>query len=123
MSRKIAIAFFSLLMSTGAMAECAKPTPPEVMDGAKSEISAFLSRHKEMSAYQASVATYQECLAGMEQKEMEAGTLTEERAQSLVDQSNAAVGEAEVVAAEHNEQVRVMLARDDYKEYAASQKK
>ena len=122
MTRKMTVFLASLLVSTGAMAECTKPTAPEVLDGEKTEIPVFLERHKEMGAYQAAISAYQECLSGVEQSELQAETLTEERAQELVDMSNSAVEEAEVVAAEHNEQVRAMLARDDYKEYAASQK-
>ncbi len=121
MPQKMLFAALCLSLSVSALADCEKPTAPEVLDGATSDIEEFMTRHGEIGAYVAAVQTFQDCLTAQEKAEMAEGEMAPERSQWYLDEFNSASDSAQKVGAAHNEQVREMLQREDYKAYAAKQ--
>jgi hypothetical protein len=105
------IASLFLMFATGfAMAECTPPTAPESLpDGATSDLETMLEGQKAVKAFDAATNEYLDCLTA--EGEAAADEETPEQQLERVELHNAAVDQAEAVAAKFNEEIREYKAK------------
>jgi hypothetical protein len=107
---KLLFSAIFLLTSSLSLAECERPTAPDLPDGDTSELQSMVDGQKAVKAYVAGTEAYLDCLTA---EDAEAGAdESPEADMARVEEHNAAVDEMEKVAAEFNEEIR------EYKEKA-----
>jgi hypothetical protein len=98
-----------LLTSSLSIAECSRPTAPELPDGATADMPAMVDGQKAVKAYVAGTEAYLDCLVA---ETPEAGGVADPDAEiERVDKHNAAVDEMDAVADKFNEEIREYKAR------------
>lgn len=104
--------FLSVLVlaySSISFAECTRTTPPELPNGASSDLETMVEGQKAVKAYVADTEAYLACLSTDAE---EAGAeMSEEMRSQGVDIYNAAVDEMEAVAASFNEEIAAYKAK------------
>ena len=98
------IATLALLLAANfAMAECSRPTAPELPDGAVSDLETMVAGQKAVKAYVAQTEAYLDCLTAEGEAAMEEETPEEQLAR--IELHNSAVDEMEAVAAAFNAEI------------------
>ena len=98
-----------LLTSSLSIAECSRPTAPELPDGATADMPTMVEGQKAVKAYVAGTEAYLDCLTA---EEGEAGGEADPDAElARVGMHNAAVDEMDAVAAKFNEEIREYKAK------------
>jgi hypothetical protein len=93
-----------LLISSLAIAECERPTAPELPDGATADMPTMVEGQKAVKVYVAGTEAYLDCLVA---QAAEAGGEADPDAElARIDKHNAAVDEMDAVAAKFNEEIR-----------------
>lgn len=112
------MATLALLGAASAQAECIYPEPPEMIpDGATANYDEMVTAHGAVKAFDEDVRSFTVCLE-LEIKELlEDPTVDEETKNDLrellVRRVDAAVDEAEFVANQFNQQLRIFRERDE----------
>ena len=104
-----------------AHAEGERPVTPEPMMAEGADVDAFLKKHAEIKAHNDVIMEYQACVTAEQEKAAAEGELSEEQIAAFNARHDEPLIEFESVAATHNEQVKIMLTSDAYKEYQAEQ--
>ena len=104
------IASAILLLATNlAFAECTRPTPPQLPDGATSDLETMVAGQKAVKAYVAETEAYLDCLTAEGEAAVDEETPEEQLAR--VEEHNQAVDEMEAVATDFNEEIREYKAK------------
>ena len=98
-----------LLTSSLSIAECSRPTAPELPDGATADMQAMVDGQKAVKAYVAGTEAYLDCLTAEDDEA--GGEADPDALEARVEMHNTAVDEMDVVANEFNEEIREYKAR------------
>lgn len=104
------IATFALLLTANlALAECSRPTAPELPDGAVSDLETMVAGQKAVKAYVTETEAYLDCLTAEGEAAVDAETPEQQLAR--IERHNSAVDEMEAVAEAFNEEIREYKAQ------------
>ncbi len=106
---KLITAFFFLLATHTALAECDRPTAPQLPDGSSSDLETMVAGQKAVKVYVEETEAYLDCLN--EEGAAVAAEETPEQQMARIDLHNEAVDDMEAVAAAFNEEIREYKAQ------------
>jgi hypothetical protein len=98
------LCFFILVFSQFALAECSRPAPPALPDGATSDLETMVEGQQAVKTYVADTESYLSCITA--ESEAAAETETPEQQLARVEHHNEVVDEMETLAARFNEEIR-----------------
>ncbi len=107
---KLITGLFFLLATNLVLADCDRPTVPQLPDGGSSDLETMVEGQKAVKAYVAETEAYLDCLN--EQSAAAAEDETPEQQLARIELHNEAVGDMEAVAAAFNEEIREYRAKD-----------
>jgi hypothetical protein len=100
---------FIMMAANFAVAECSRPTAPELPDGAVSDLETMVAGQKAVKAYVAETEAFLDCLTAEGEAAVEEETPEEQLAR--IERHNSAVDEMEAVAEAFNEEIREYKAQ------------
>ncbi len=106
---KLIIGLFFLLATNLVLAECARPTAPQLPDGGSSDLETMVEGQKAVKAYVAETEAYLDCLN--EEGAAAAEEETPEEQHARIELHNQAVDDMDAVAAAFNEEIREYKAK------------
>jgi hypothetical protein len=106
---KLIVSLLLLFSAQFALAECSRPTAPQIPDGETSDLEAMVEGQKAVKAYVAETEAYLDCLNA--EGEAVAETETPEQQLARIERHNAAVDEMEAVAGQFNEEISAYKAK------------
>lgn len=106
---KLFLSLALILSANLALAECNRPSAPDLPDGATSDLETMVEGQKAVKAFVAGIEEYLDCL----NKEGEAAAEAETPEQQLarIQEHNSAVDDMEAIAATFNEEIREYKAK------------
>ena len=98
-----------LLTSSLSIAECSRPTAPELPDGATADMQTMVDGQQAVKVYVAGTEAYLDCLTAAEGEA--GGEANPDVEMERVEMHNAAVDEMDAVADKFNEEIREFKAK------------
>ncbi len=106
---KCVLASALLLTSSLSIAECSRPTAPELPDGATADMPTMADGQSAVKAYVVGAEAYLDCLVA--QGEEAGGEADPDAELARIEKHNATVDEMDTVADKFNEEIREYKAR------------
>ena len=106
------LAAATITLSGAALAECVRPQPPALVDGATADIEAMVKTQQDVKSYQAQAESFRKCIQEEEMKDMEDGKVSEESQAARLAAHNGVVDEETALAESWNAQIRAFKARE-----------
>ncbi|MDJ0877421.1 MAG: hypothetical protein QNI86_02360 [Halieaceae bacterium] len=108
---KLITGLLFLLATNLAFAECDRPIPPQLPDGASADLETMVEGQKAVKAYVAATEAYLDCLN--EEGAAAADEETPEEQLARIELHNKAVDDMEALAAAFNEEIREYKAKGE----------